>query len=167
MVVRKTNVLGLNLIQSVREYAAMQETVRTNHRNWNGNVVSLSGPIYLIALPDLLTQQIKSCLVSVFDEFNFAGLHPVATYTLGGRFSFIPWHDDSNHVFSVTVYLNDFWDRDWGGYFMYEKDGLLGAVAPEFNTAVGFICPLQHCTTMPSINAPLRESIQIFFDKDL
>lgn len=165
MLVKKSDVLSSELISSVRAFSDAQETIRTNHRNWVADVVGLSGPIYLIDLPEELTLHTSAQLSKAFTEFDFSGLRPKVTHTFGGRFSFIPWHTDAGYQLSFTIYLNEVWDRDWGGYFVYEQDGDLNAVVPKFNTAVGFECPVQHCTTMPSINAPLRESIQVFFEK--
>jgi len=165
MVHKKTNVLKAETIKAVRLYAEAQTHVRTNHRNWGQEVVALSGPIYLVELPAELAELVCGDLKAVFTELAFEGLKVTATHTSGGRLSFIPWHEDHNHKFAVTVYLNDVWHKDWGGYFLYEQRGEVHAVLPQFNSAVGFECPLQHCTTMPNINAPLRESIQLFFDE--
>lgn len=167
MMLKKQNVLSTATIAKVRTYAEAQTHVRTNHRNWRPEVVSISGPIYLVDLVGELSEIVASDVRAAFPEFDVSGLEISATYTCGGRLSFIPWHDDHNHVFSVTVYVNEVWDRDWGGHFLYEHDNALHAVLPAFNTAVGFACPLQHCTMMPNLNAPLRESIQIFFGEVL
>jgi Rps23 Pro-64 3,4-dihydroxylase Tpa1-like proline 4-hydroxylase len=164
MLIIKTDVFSSDLISSIRAFSNTQDTVRTNHRNWSSDVVGMSGPIYLVDLSEELIFRIFTQLVKSFPEFNFSDLRAKATHTFGGRFSFIPWHTDENHILSVTIYLNEVWDRDWGGFFLYENKDGLGAILPRFNTAVGFKCPMTHCTVMPTINAPLRESIQVFFD---
>ena len=166
MLYKKTNVLKAETIDKIKDYSGAQQNVRTNHRNWSPEVVGVSGAIYLVDLPENITALIRDELKLAFPEFDTSALKITATHTQGGRLSFIPWHDDHTHVFSVTIYVNPFWDKDWSGYFLCEYEGQLRAFAPEFNTAVGFSCPLLHCTLMANINAPLRESVQVFFDKE-
>lgn len=164
LAVKKTDVLPQNLIADIRAHSCAQETVHTNHRNWGADVVMFSGPIYSTTLPEALLKRALEHVIAAFPEFDFLGLRAQARHTLAGRLSYIPWHDDCNHVFSVTMYLNEVWERDWGGYFVYENDADLCAFIPHFNAAIAFRSPLQHCTTMVSIDAPLRETIQMFFD---
>ena len=98
-------------------------------------------------------------------DWSLENFDIIASYNTGGRYSFIPWHDDGNHAFSVTVYLNQVWDRDWAGYFMYERNGSedIAAILPSFNRAVLFRTPLLHSVSMPNVNAPLRCTLQVFF----
>lgn len=82
------------------------------------------------------------------------------------RMAYIPWHHDDACHYALSIYLNRKWDKDWGGFLIHEnKDGTFQAHLPEFNKAIGFRPPLQHTVTMPSLDAPLRESLQIFIRK--
>ena len=75
----------------------------------------------------------------------------------------INWHDDANHGGGATIYLNQKWDRNYGGYFIYEKVNKLGIEYPTFNKCIFQSGGVQHATTITSKNAPVRKILQIFF----
>ena len=50
--------------------------------------------------------------------------------------SYIPWHNDAHASVTATVYCNRYWDRDWGGLFLYEKGDNILAEVPEWNKIV-------------------------------
>lgn len=155
----------VELIARVISYAKAQEHIRTNHTSWREGVVGLSGPIYLISLEDTLVEEVHHAVAVTFPTFNLLQYKMDATYTLGGRYSFIPWHDDGVHKLAVTVYLNEVWDLDWAGCLLYKEQssGEIKAIYPEFNKAVLIDTPVRHTTVMPNIQAPLRTSLQLFF----
>jgi hypothetical protein len=159
------NVLSQILIDKIFSYAQTQTKVVTNHTLWPSDVVDVSGPIYLINLPSELREEIRCELHPYLESAEIKNSLVDINYTLGGRYSYIPWHDDFIHGFSVTIYLNEVWSNDWGGCFLYEDGDDIKAIYPKYNTAILFKPPLMHCTVMPTINAPLRKSLQIFFKK--
>jgi hypothetical protein len=77
----------------------------------------------------------------------------------------INWHTDPAYLGGATIYLNKKWDRDWGGYFIYEKDKKLGVEIPSFNKCVFQFGSVPHATTPLSNGAPIRKTLQIFFKK--
>lgn len=160
------NALPVDLITDVVNYAKTQLMVRTNHTSWGAEVVGVSGPIYIVDLKDDLRQRIKDHLLLMLPNQKLADKDMIATYNMAGRYSFIPWHDDAHHVFSVTVYLNLKWDDNWAGHFIYERKNSdeLVALLPKFNRAVCFEPPVQHYVAMPNVNAPLRCTLQVFFN---
>lgn len=159
------NALPVDLITDVVNYAKAQTMVRTNHTSWGPEVVGVSGPIYIVDLKDELKQRVQDQLALILPDQKLADKNMVASYNMAGRYSFIPWHNDAHHVFSVTVYLNLKWDENWAGHFIYERKNSdeLVALLPKFNRAVCFEPPLQHYMAMPNVNAPLRCTIQAFF----
>ena len=161
------NVLSQILIDKIFSYAQTQTKVVTNHTLWPSDVVEVSGPIYLINLPLELREEVRQTLAPYLKKAGVENAPIDINYTLGGRYSYIPWHDDAKHGFSVTIYLNEVWSNDWGGCFLYKDGSDIKAVYPEYNTAILFKPPLMHCTVMPTINAPLRKSLQIFFKNEL
>lgn len=78
--------------------------------------------------------------------------------------SYIPWHNDGRHAAAVTVYLNQYWDRDWGGLFLYEDtDGAIHAVVPRFNLGLRNSANLRHATTPVTADAvEPRYTLQLF-----
>lgn len=157
------NTLSLQLIQNIKQYAYKQRKIRTNLNTWTQGVIGMSGAILLYDLEDEILEDVRKELEVILPDTK--GLYMSAIYTLGSRYSFIPWHNDQQHKFSMTIYVNERWDRDWAGMFIHEDGDKITAVYPEFNKAVWFVPPLMHTTVMPNQNAPLRESIQVFWDE--
>lgn len=157
------DVLPQALIDKVFAYGNTQTKVATNHTLWPSDVVELSTPIYLIKLESVLREEIRQALMPYLIKHKVETLVVDINYTIGTRFSYIPWHDDARYAFSVTIYLNDVWHSDWGGCLLYEDKEEIKAIYPQYNSAVMFKPPLMHCTVMPTMNAPLRRSLQLFF----
>jgi len=82
------------------------------------------------------------------------------------RYSYIPWHNDGTHYGGLSVYLNDVWDKDYGGYFLYEDNEEIKAIIPERNLAVLQIGGVHHCTTPVNFNGNMRITLQVFFQKE-
>lgn len=77
--------------------------------------------------------------------------------------SFITWHADGNYKAAATVYLNETWDIDNGGLFLYnDGTGIKGEV-PKFNKCIFQSGGVPHCTTATHWKAPVRKSLQVFF----
>ena len=160
------NAFSTELLQKVKAYSYTQKNVRTNLTSWNPELIGTSGAILLYDLKDELLAEVKEEVrkhISNIDEYG-----PLtAMYVLGGRFSFIQWHNDTPHTFAMTVYLNEQWDMNWGGAFVYEDTGKqFITVYPEYNKSICFEPPVWHTTNMSNLQAPLRESLQIFCDPD-
>lgn len=160
------NTLTTELIQKVRAYSYTQKNVRTNLTSWNQELVGTSGAILLYDLNDELLAEVKEEVrkhIPNIDDFGSL----TAMYVLGGRFSFIQWHNDTPHTFAMTVYLNEQWDKNCGGAFVYEDASRqFITVYPDYNKSICFEPPVWHTTNMSNLQAPLRESIQIFCDPD-
>lgn len=156
------NFLPLELIRKIKDHSFTTNPSGLNLTNWDIRVVGTSGAIILYHLPDDIKSELKEYLSTKIVLPNSQVVD--ATYTLGSRYSYIPWHGDEGHLMSCTVYLNETWDKDWSGAIVYTLDGEHRAIYPEFNKAIFFKPPVKHCTVMPNIQAPLRESLQIFLD---
>lgn len=154
--------LTQDLVQQIKQFSHSKQEHRLNLTSWDPKVVGFSGPIMLFDLSEELQEEIKAQLHPLL-ELDGAEYKWSITYTLGSRFSFIPWHGDEGYIRACTVYLNDRWDYNWAGMFVYEAaPDTFHAIYPEYNKALVLYPPVDHTTTMPSIDAPLRESLQIF-----
>lgn len=87
-------------------------------------------------------------------------------------------HNDHGYVFAMTIYLNEYWDVDWGGNFLYydeeidwngpEKKYLSDhenwkVVIPEMGTAVLNNSSTLHLVTPLSPQSPqLRYTVQVW-----
>lgn len=80
------------------------------------------------------------------------------------RLSFIPWHDDDKRSDAVTIYLNDRWELDWGGLFLYmDADRQIRGFAPRFNCGLRNDSNVLHSTTPVAVEAPEpRFTLQLF-----
>jgi hypothetical protein len=79
--------------------------------------------------------------------------------------SYIPWHNDRDHAEAVTVYLNDRWEADWGGLFLWrdQQEGAIRAYEPRCNTALRNSGAVLHATTPVMLDAPEpRFTLQLF-----
>lgn len=130
---------------------------------WDKRVVEDSTPVMIQDLP-------ADPGTSIIDFLRGRGmLQPGAAHAMfyawehGG---YIPWHDDGHHAGgAVTVYLNDRWQPEWGGHFLYRTpDGAVAPpVVPRFNRGLRNGSALPHCTTRVEPAAPEpRFTLQVF-----
>ena len=136
---------------------------------WPEDLWKDSGPILIIDLNNEkeIIESIKSELNVIYDTSNlnywYCGIH----IFLKG--AYIPTHDDKEHDFATTTYLNiDGWNADWGGALLtMNKRGKMGVLFPEYNKMVVQSGPynkgkdMWHTTTITSQSAPPRISMQI------
>jgi len=80
----------------------------------------------------------------------------------------ISCHSDSHMKFGATLYLNESWDINDGGIFLYQREGTdWRAHVPEFNTLVVNDTQTLHMVTPVSPFAKHnRYTIQIFGEKE-
>jgi Rps23 Pro-64 3,4-dihydroxylase Tpa1-like proline 4-hydroxylase len=86
-------------------------------------------------------------------------------YNLWYPYSGIAWHNDEAHKFGATLYLNEVWDPNSGGIFLYEdkESGEIKGHIPEQNTMVISDDEEMHCVTTvnPAVPEP-RMTMQIW-----
>jgi hypothetical protein len=80
------------------------------------------------------------------------------------RLSYLPWHNDRKKEEALTIYLNDKWELDWGGLFLYkDEEEQIRAYAPKFNCGLRNDNNILHATTLIGLDAPEpRFTLQIF-----
>lgn len=135
---------------------------RTN-LHWNKSVVKESTPVLVADIVGGST---------MFNELNEKIYEKTGKLAEKGmmlycwtKYSYIPWHNDAHCSSALTIYLNDYWDEDWGGYFMYKNDKEIKAIVPERNLGVLQENGIFHATTTINPDADKRYSFQIFFDE--
>lgn len=165
-VTRHKDVLSRGLIERIKMAAQGKREHRLNLTSWPANIVDSSGAILLFDMPDDIVASVKEELADIVGR-EYLDQTWAVTYTLGSRLSYIAWHNDSHQEVACTVYLNNEWNMNWGGCFIYENAADdLRAIYPAFNTGIVLHPPVLHTTTMPTIHAPLRESLQVFVNKN-
>lgn len=157
------NLLSENLFQELRAFSRKGTAHRTNVTHWEYALIGTSGAIEIFDLSNELVSKCKAELrkrirMEFHDQDWFGSIH------LGCRLSYIPWHSDDNYILAITCYLNETWDKDYGGYFLYEDstEYCIKAIPPQRNIGLIYEPPLMHAVALCNIGAPLRESLQIF-----
>lgn len=156
-----SDALPLELITEANEYIQTQTSSRTNYSCWDKTIVRSSNVVLVYDLPNELHNKIKirvKELVPSIQGFEF--VHAMYQRWMPG--SYIPWHSDYSWKFGVTIYLNDVWDENWGGYFAYKEGQDIKCIKPEFNKASYVYMPVDHMVFSTTPDAPARNTIQIF-----
>jgi len=80
--------------------------------------------------------------------------------------SYIPWHNDGHFKHAATLYLNEKWDKNWGGYYMAEENNKIESIKPSKNLLILQSDHINHSTTITSPSADIRATVQMFFRDD-
>ena len=74
----------------------------------------------------------------------------------------INWHDDYNHNYGITYYVNHRWNLKFGGEFLFRDEYSNGFIPLVGNSIVIVKAPFQH--KVVPVMKPLvpRKTIQIF-----
>jgi len=157
------NVLPVDLILQIKNYVNKEQPEITNHNGWDPKIVNDSARVDVFRLNHTpFNQDIINCYADYIDLKKHPITHVNYYKWLPG--SFIPFHNDGIYSFSSSIYLNESWDRDYGGLFLYENGEDLKAYVPKYNSAVINNKNILHGTSIISSTAPKRETIQIFFE---
>ena len=120
------------------------DNLRTNFGTWSDSIVQYSSPVMIYDIPDEYTTNLR----------QYSELEDMTAFMLyfWSHGSYIPWHDDNHASVTGTIYLNDKWERDWGGYLCW--DG--GYLIPKYNT-MAQQHEQPHCTT--PVTRPLYQLV--------
>lgn len=136
------------------------EFARSNF-HWMPSIRNASAAVLVRDYDEKLARLILDALLTrqIIDNDRYGVMNYAWT-----KLSYIPWHHDQTHTDALTIYLNDNWDMDWGGLFLFkENDGPIQGFAPRFNCAVKNSANVAHCTTPVNLDAPEpRFTIQLF-----
>ncbi len=89
------------------------------------------------------------------------GLHEVR-----GPTGSVPIHHDQDHIAGLTVFLNQEWPPDRGGWnFCLDNDDEIIITPPKFNTGIIIFTPRPHGSVPVWHEGDLRRTLQIFFDE--
>ena len=167
----------LKYIEESIEKSKNTANLRTSYPSnaWQPNIIHESTPVIVYDLfdADILLKPLKE-VIDIEREVHFMIYYwPVGSY--------IPWHDDVHASFTATVYCNRYWDRNWGGLFLYEEGDKILAEVPKWNKLVVQTDKAWHSTTpvtksyyTPVVNVnggydmipDIRTTIQIFEPED-
>lgn len=159
------NVLSTGLLHKMHNYIRSISDEYAWHTNshWNAEIVNGSAAAILTKM-DHFRDEITSELSVHIPEIESLELFiPFPSFFSIPPMGFFNWHEDVYPV-NVSIYLNEFWDEKWGGFFLYENEGEIRGIKPEFNKAVVVGPYIKHSVTMIPPNCPTnRFSLQLFF----
>ena len=160
------NILSDELLNKLHEYVisnSHEYIWRNATTAWPSDVSAGSVPVMIMNLDnfrDQLYSEVSKKVLGIKElelELPFPMLHAIPPM------GFMGWHEDYNPV-NVTIYLNEFWDKQWGGLFLYEENEQIKAIKPRFNTGVIVSMNQPHGVSMIPYTCPVnRYSIQLFF----
>jgi Rps23 Pro-64 3,4-dihydroxylase Tpa1-like proline 4-hydroxylase len=74
-------------------------------------------------------------------------------------------HSDAGHGFGATIYLNESWDVNYGGIFLWKNKQATDytGIVPNYNSMVVNVDKEEHLVTPIALNSPyLRYTLQIW-----
>jgi len=173
MIYKVPNFLDADVLAALRkkfETSRGQAVFEVNHMGrWGKGLEAGSyAPVLILPIPEFRDYLIEKyqAMDPIFNEY--ANLNCFMHIWLpGSQINFHHDASDDNPRLSSTIYINESWNWNWGGLFLYDDpDTGQGWVYPHENLMVWFKPPIFHATSMVSSQAEHpRLSIQLFFNK--
>ena len=147
-----------NIIKESQEY----KPIWKSNINWGDNIVKNSSLVLAYEINKENLNYIKSKFIELNNKFKDKEI--VGHFYIWTKGSYIPMHNDSNYEYGCTIYLNKYWNIDWGGLYIWKENDKLNIEKPEFNKLIINKGNTKHGTTLLNYNVPEeRLTIQIFF----
>ena len=131
---------------------------------WDDYLIGNSTPIIIYQFTDTDRQMFNLLKKEIEDKIPYY-VTDLKIY-FWPKQSYITWHNDGLYKGALTVYLNEKWDENWGGYFMYEDEGEIKAIKPKKNLGVYLNGGTKHCVTTVHSISDMRVSLQCFLNKE-
>jgi len=126
MIKQYQNVLDEKLIENIMEYFKfmLEKDVWGSSSGWDQNLSLISSNTLTHQITDkILKKEIKRSIEKAievdFDEENLDFLPSIYVWSGG---SYITWHSDDPYPYNGTIYLNESWDTNDGGVFLYKEN---------------------------------------------
>jgi hypothetical protein len=136
------NVLDEHLIKNVMDYfkSIMNIDVWGSNIGWDQNLSLISSNTLTHTILDKsLKKEIKNSVETALNvNFEKEELTFVPCIYVWGGGSYITWHHDECYPYNGTIYLNEEWDSDDGGVFLYKdiQTKEIKGIEPTYNTMV-------------------------------
>ena len=151
-----------NFIQNIIKESQEYKPIWKSNINWGENIVKGSSLVLAYEIKKEELNYIKSKFINLNDKFKEKEI--VGHFYIWTRGSYIPMHNDSNYEYGCTIYLNKYWEIDWGGLYIWKDNNKLNIEKPEFNKLIINKGNTKHGTTLLNYNIPEeRLTLQIFF----
>lgn len=168
MVTTYENLLSDDLFSETLEYTKLlmidkKDKFTSSLLNWDDSLKGNSVPILRYQFDLLDTTLMFKIKNEIEKKINYSFLG--GALHLWPNSSYITWHNDYHADAALTIYLNEKWDKNWGGYLMYENGDKIEAIKPQKNLGVLQENRVNHSVTTINVGADLRISLQFFLTK--
>lgn len=138
-----------------------KETLQTNYQYWGRNVIKDSSIVYIYHLSkdDLLYMKIRE---TIQIKLKIDKIKCIMFYYWTQN-SHIPWHNDNLHTGGITIYLNESWDKDSGGLFLFDNNEMIQGIYPERNLCIQQHGNIDHSVCPTTSQSEVRSTIQVFY----
>jgi hypothetical protein len=153
-------VKNTNIFDDILNHKISEDVAHVNKFKWTKRLVRDSSDIYRVNLSDddPLFYNIQN---RICEKLKYNRVKNISfTYFTQG--SHIPWHDDVDHTAGITIYLNEKWDKNDGGIFLFENENIIQGVSPRKNRAIEQVGGVVHSVSRTTSNSEIRKTIQIF-----
>jgi len=159
------NVLDENLINYIKKYVIDNKASKKwqNSMFWPEFIKKTSTTVSVLSLDDnkKICKELRKIYNELIPETKKMGME--VNYYIWPPLSYIPFHDDNHKQVASTIYLNKDWNIDWGGLFLYYEDQQIKTFFPSYNTCIVNNNKILHGTSLTTMDAVNRETIQVFF----
>ena len=130
--------------------------------------VGLVGNVSMRILPDETALEVNKALKKYFSKID-SDCEVVYQYYIWNKMAGISNHNDGHTNLAATLYLNDIWDPNWGGLFVWKdknekKEYKLNAICPKQNMLIINDEKEMHLVTPTAPTIPyIRITIQIWY----
>ena len=139
-----------NFIQNIIKESQEYKPIWKSNINWGENIVKGSSLVLAYEIKKEELNYIKSKFIELDNKFKDKEI--VGHFYIWTRGSNIPMHNDSNYEYGCTIYLNKYWEIDWGGLYIWQEGDKLNIEKPEFNKLIINKGNIKHGTTLLNYN---------------
>jgi len=164
------NFLDPELLKKIKDYTSRELKTykwRTSH-GWDKEIKRFSSPIAILEVPEVFCASIQQRFHKI--NAKWKPLKHIMFYVWPPG-SYIGWHNDKGYAYGATIYLNENWNINHGGVFLYQggkandPEGLKVRV-PRYNECVINHGEIFHCISITAPDAPLRTTLQVFGENE-
>jgi len=136
------NVLNEELIENIMEYfkSMLGRDVWSSSSGWDQNLSLISTNTLTHGITDnILRKEIKKSIEEAIEiDFDKEDLDFSPSIYVWSGGSYITWHGDQMYPYNGTIYLNEEWDSNDGGVFLYKDNSTneIKGIEPIYNSMV-------------------------------
>jgi len=142
MIKTYNDTLDKDLIKNVFDYLKniLDKNLWSSSNGWDQNLVLNSSNVLTHSITNKflylnIKNSIENTIKIKFEELNLD--FNCSIYLWGGG-SYITWHSDDCYPYNGTIYLNEEWDSDDGGVFLYKENEThqIVGIEPQYNLMI-------------------------------